>query len=414
MPHPTRSVSPEACRARSTPIGGSACALPRRSAGSTACWSSAAAPTAPTGVPTSSTSPTTTRRSRRSPTGPGKWSGRGHAGLVMPTGEDGTLVVEIPDWREDLVADRRRPGLARPLGWARRGAGAARAGLGQHRADRSREPAPHRRRPDPRGAPERALLMGRRPHRGDAAHQVAGRDRPHPRVDTRRLRDGRRRSWRRRCLAPPRPTACSPRCSAGCRRARSRSISPWSRAERADHFLWERMPSWNWTRPLEPGDMIHPDMYGTVNGYFYDMVRTTVAGRKATDGAARGARGRGQRGRAHHRRHASGRGLRRPVRSRRRRGSPTRASRRPAPRTPTVRRCSGRRTRRSATASASPGRTRRSSPARPRCSSRACSWRSRRRSAGPASGTGAFEHNVVVTEDGVEVLTTHAKNVWWE
>jgi Xaa-Pro aminopeptidase len=29
--------------------------------------------------------------------------------------------------------------------------------------------------------------------------------------------------------------------------------------------------------------MIHPDMYGTVNGYFYDLVRTTVAGRKVTD-----------------------------------------------------------------------------------------------------------------------------------
>ena len=29
--------------------------------------------------------------------------------------------------------------------------------------------------------------------------------------------------------------------------------------------------------------MIHPDMYGTVNGYFYDLVRTTVAGRKASD-----------------------------------------------------------------------------------------------------------------------------------
>jgi hypothetical protein len=37
------------------------------------------------------------------PDRPGKWSGRGHAGLVMPAGADGTLVVEIPDWREDLV-----------------------------------------------------------------------------------------------------------------------------------------------------------------------------------------------------------------------------------------------------------------------------------------------------------------------
>jgi Xaa-Pro aminopeptidase len=42
------------------------------------------------------------------------------------------------------------------------------------------------------------------------------------------------------------------------------------------------MPSWDANRKLEAGDMIHPDMYGTVNGYFYDLVRTTVAGRAAT------------------------------------------------------------------------------------------------------------------------------------
>ncbi|MFM8527406.1 MAG: aminopeptidase P family N-terminal domain-containing protein, partial [bacterium] len=38
------------------------------------------------------------------PDRPGSWSGRGHSGLVMPVSENGTLVVEIPDWREDLVA----------------------------------------------------------------------------------------------------------------------------------------------------------------------------------------------------------------------------------------------------------------------------------------------------------------------
>jgi Xaa-Pro aminopeptidase len=32
----------------------------------------------------------------------------------------------------------------------------------------------------------------------------------------------------------------------------------------------------------------------------------------------------------------------------------------------------------------------------------------------PGAGTGAFEHNVLVTEDGHEVLTESLKNVWWE
>ena len=58
---------------------------------------------------------------------------------------------------------------------------------------------------------------------------------------------------------------------------------PVASGPNVDHFLWERMPSWDYRRPLEAGDMIHPDMYGTVNGYFYDMVRTTVAGRTVTE-----------------------------------------------------------------------------------------------------------------------------------
>ncbi len=37
------------------------------------------------------------------PDRPPAWSGRGLSALVMPVSEDGTLVVEIPDWREDLV-----------------------------------------------------------------------------------------------------------------------------------------------------------------------------------------------------------------------------------------------------------------------------------------------------------------------
>jgi len=57
---------------------------------------------------------------------------------------------------------------------------------------------------------------------------------------------------------------------------------PVASGPHVDHFLWARMPSWDAKRPLETGDMIHPDMYGTVNGYFYDMVRTTVVGRVAS------------------------------------------------------------------------------------------------------------------------------------
>jgi Xaa-Pro aminopeptidase len=32
----------------------------------------------------------------------------------------------------------------------------------------------------------------------------------------------------------------------------------------------------------------------------------------------------------------------------------------------------------------------------------------------PGAGTGAFEHNVLITDDGHDVLTKSLENVWWE
>jgi Xaa-Pro aminopeptidase len=49
------------------------------------------------------------------------------------------------------------------------------------------------------------------------------------------------------------------------------------------HLWWSRLPSWNWTRPYRAGDIIHPDIYGVVDGYFYDFVRSTVVGGQPSD-----------------------------------------------------------------------------------------------------------------------------------
>ena len=49
------------------------------------------------------------------------------------------------------------------------------------------------------------------------------------------------------------------------------------------HLWWSRLPSWNWRRPYEKGDIVHPDIYGAVDGYYYDFVRSTVVGREPTD-----------------------------------------------------------------------------------------------------------------------------------
>ena len=48
------------------------------------------------------------------------------------------------------------------------------------------------------------------------------------------------------------------------------------------HLWWSRLPSWNWERPYEWGDIVHPDIYGAVDGYFYDFVRSIVVGGEPT------------------------------------------------------------------------------------------------------------------------------------
>lgn len=50
------------------------------------------------------------------------------------------------------------------------------------------------------------------------------------------------------------------------------------------HLWWSRMPSWNWQRPYQPGDIVHPDIYGVVDGYYYDFVRSIVVGGQPSDG----------------------------------------------------------------------------------------------------------------------------------
>jgi Xaa-Pro aminopeptidase len=48
------------------------------------------------------------------------------------------------------------------------------------------------------------------------------------------------------------------------------------------HLWWSRMPSFDWQRPYELGDIVHPDVYGSVDGYYYDFVRAIVVGGEPT------------------------------------------------------------------------------------------------------------------------------------
>jgi Xaa-Pro aminopeptidase len=53
---------------------------------------------------------------------------------------------------------------------------------------------------------------------------------------------------------------------------------PYASGPCSGHFQWPRLPQHDASRSYEAGDLVHPDNYGYVNGYIYDIVRTRVAG----------------------------------------------------------------------------------------------------------------------------------------
>ena len=216
------------------------------------------------------------------PDRPPAWSGRGLSAFVMPANEDGTLVVEIPDWREDLVV---APDVRVSLDlWAGTVAAMRDRGLAAGRiALIGRESVPY-------------VAVDRIRSELPGVELVWADDI----IEDMRLRKSEaeislvRESARVGCdmvaafMEAAVPGATEADCviaafTAGVRQGAFPLDIPVTSGPNVDHFQWDRMPSWDHKRGLSEGDMIHPDMYGTVNGYFYDLVRTTVAGRKVTD-----------------------------------------------------------------------------------------------------------------------------------
>jgi Xaa-Pro aminopeptidase len=216
------------------------------------------------------------------PDRPGKWSGRGHSGIVMPANEDGTLVVEIPDWREDLVhIDDVRVALDLWGGLAAtlrdRGLASGRVGLiGRESLLHVAVDRIQQELPDVQLSWADDLIEGLRRIKSDSEIALV---RESTRVGGEMVEA---------FVSAAVPGATEADCVLA---ALDRGIPqgafpldiPVASGPHVDHFLWDRMPSWDTQRKLSAGDMIHPDMYGTVNGYFYDMVRTTVAGRTVSD-----------------------------------------------------------------------------------------------------------------------------------
>jgi Xaa-Pro aminopeptidase len=330
----------------------------------------------------------------------------------MPADEDGTLVVEIPDWREDLVQiDDVRVALDL---WAGLAAALDARGLGSgHIGLIGRESLPHvavdrirQALPDIRFSWADDLVEDLRRVKSPAEIDLV---RESTRVGAEMVEA---------FVTAAVPGATEADCVLA---ALARGIPqgafpldiPVVSGPHVDHFLWDRMPSWNWTRPLEAGDMIHPDMYGTVNGYFYDMVRTTVAGRTVSDAQREVLE-------------ASVAVVEHVI-----------AAMRPGV-------ACGDLFERGATwlgdqgfpvpgAEESEGVAMLGQAYPSFGHSIGLAWENPSIVPGeaamlepgmvmaveaqvgrPGAGTGAFEHNVLVTGDGVEILTTHVANVWWE
>jgi Xaa-Pro aminopeptidase len=69
--------------------------------------------------------------------------------------------------------------------------------------------------------------------------------------------------------------------------ARRPRVQHWdfamSSGARSVHYCSSSFPMWDAATPYEPGDMVHPDCYGYVDGYAYDVQRTVVVGGRPSD-----------------------------------------------------------------------------------------------------------------------------------
>jgi Xaa-Pro aminopeptidase len=330
----------------------------------------------------------------------------------MPVDEEATLVVEIPDWREDLVAieDVRVEldlwsGLAQTL--RERGLSSGRVGLIGRESllysciDRIKQELP-----DIELVWADYLIEDLRRIKSEAEIGLM------------------RESTRVGCamveafVSAAVPGATEADCvlaalNVGIPQGAFPLDIPVASGPNVDHFLWERMPSWDTERQLQPGDMIHPDMYGTVNGYFYDMVRTTVAGGTVTDAQREVLEA--PIAVVEHIIEAMGPGVRcgdlfdRGAQWLDEHGFEVPGS------------------------DESEGVALLGQAYPSFGHSLGLAWENPSLVPGedallepgmvmaveaevgrPGAGTGAFEHNLLITADGVEILTTHVKNVWWE
>jgi Xaa-Pro aminopeptidase len=209
---------------------------------------------------------------------PGYMTGWGQTALILPSSGDApTLIVESGDWRRDLVvAEHVRDSLdlyAEVIA-ALKDAGLARAHLGL--VGESVMPASAWRQLSealPQISFERAddILALRRMIKSDAE------------IEMMRHACAVGAAIQNAMLPLAMPGANDGVvAAAGTAAACEHGAVPWDFAfasgPHSGHGYWGRLPAWDRQRTYELGDIVHPDAYGSVNGYFYDLQRTVIVG----------------------------------------------------------------------------------------------------------------------------------------
>jgi Xaa-Pro aminopeptidase len=212
---------------------------------------------------------------------PPYWAGRGHAALVVPVDGPATLISDIPDYRDDLVAvDDVRVGINVPQLTAsvleERGLHSGRIGLVAR---------------DYMVAGAYQDLMAALPHvewvpaeplfervrMVKSANEIA--------IIRKACEIGSKVCATLMEAVEPGKTEADAMAEALYVLTREGGVMydhPVASGPHSHNYAYGRLPSWDHRRRFEPGDLFHVDMYGAFEGYYYDMGRSTVAGRQAT------------------------------------------------------------------------------------------------------------------------------------
>lgn len=221
------------------------------------------------------------------------WSGRGQSAVVLTADGEAELCVDIPDWRDDLVQiDQVHPDrnlyrgvaeVATRLGLAEGDVGMV--GLEAMPASAYRYLASELPKATFRDADD--LVMQLRMQKSEAELEML-------RYSARIGADITRQMMERAVEGATDGDCAAAALAYG---AMIPNVVNWdlpfASGPCSGHFQWPRLPQHDAQRPYERGDLVHPDNYGYVNGYIYDIVRTRVVGdqpdewqKEIIDGAA--------------------------------------------------------------------------------------------------------------------------------